>query len=216
MNMFYLIVSFILFCFSGFSGECYRGELLEEKLTQESLKPLDNRCRIILLRHGETDWNTQGKKQGWTDIPLNEEGERQAQNLAEKLSDLTVKTIYSSSLSRATKTAEIIAARHKGVSVIPDPALRFYRLDKIKLFNIFKTKKMKKDQMTREVTEDSIAYFKKLSLKHPGETVLVVTHSRVVKSVIRALEDRKTREIRIKNMAIVRVIGDGETLSIEW
>lgn len=69
--------------------------------------------KILLVRHGETDWNVQKKIQGKTDIPLNEAGINQAQELAEKLAvwKRQIIGIYTSRLKRAAKTAEIIAKR---------------------------------------------------------------------------------------------------------
>lgn len=69
--------------------------------------------KILLVRHGETDWNVQKKIQGKTDIPLNEAGIDQAKELAEKLAEWErpIIGIYTSRLKRAAKTAEIIARR---------------------------------------------------------------------------------------------------------
>lgn len=69
--------------------------------------------KILLVRHGETDWNVQKKIQGKTDIPLNEAGIKQAEELAEKLVkwERPIVGIYTSRLKRASKTAEIIAKR---------------------------------------------------------------------------------------------------------
>ncbi len=215
MKLFSLTLLTTLLCVSSFAAECYRGELLKEKLKQESLAPLDGKCRIILLRHAETAWNAKGKKQGWTDIPLNEKGKEQAKALGDLLSDITVKTFYASALSRATETAEIIASSHEGAKVVPDEAIRFFRKDKIRCFDFLKSKERKKAEMFREVTEDAIAYLKNLSLKHPGETVIVVTHSRVIKYLLIVLGGYNNSNVRIKNGAIARLIGDGQTLSIE-
>ncbi len=181
MKIFSLILTLIFYCFPLLSGESYRGEVLKEKLKVENLQPLGSKCRIILLRHGETAWNAKGKRQGWTDIPLNEEGKSQAENLGDKLSDITIKTFYASALSRATETAEIMARSHEGATVVADPAVRFFRKDKIRCFDFLKSAKRKKAEMFKEVSEDSIAYLKKLCKNHPGETVVVVTHSRVIK-----------------------------------
>ena len=69
--------------------------------------------KILLVRHGETDWNVQKKIQGKTDIPLNEAGVNQAEELAGKLAEWErpIIGIYTSRLKRAAKTAEIIARR---------------------------------------------------------------------------------------------------------
>ena len=65
---------------------------------------------ILFIRHGKTDWNSQFRFQGRNDIPLNEEGRRQAERLALRLLGETDFTIFSSPLARAAETAEIIAA----------------------------------------------------------------------------------------------------------
>jgi len=68
---------------------------------------------ITLIRHGETEWNVGEVFRGRIDIELNETGIKQAELLAEYLSKAKVDAIYSSSLKRALKTAEIIARYHK-------------------------------------------------------------------------------------------------------
>lgn len=78
---------------------------------------------LILIRHGETVWNTSFKYQGHTDIALNENGMRQAELLANKLSTEEFHAIYASDLIRAKKTAEIIAKHHK-LKVVTSQRLR--------------------------------------------------------------------------------------------
>jgi broad specificity phosphatase PhoE len=78
---------------------------------------------LLLVRHGETDWNAERRWQGHADVPLNERGRDQAERLAEELENARVDAVYSSDLSRARETAEIVGAR-LGVPVVLDPALR--------------------------------------------------------------------------------------------
>jgi broad specificity phosphatase PhoE len=66
---------------------------------------------LLLVRHGETDWNAEGRLQGHTDRPLNEYGRRQAQRLADELAGEELEAIYSSDLARARETAEIVGER---------------------------------------------------------------------------------------------------------
>lgn len=68
---------------------------------------------IMIVRHGETEWNVGEIFRGRVDIELNETGIKQAGLLAEYLSKTELDAIYSSPLKRAFKTAEIIAAYHK-------------------------------------------------------------------------------------------------------
>ncbi|MFA4835994.1 MAG: histidine phosphatase family protein, partial [Dehalococcoidia bacterium] len=67
-------------------------------------------ARLILVRHGETEWNRLLKYQGQKDIELNKRGLWQAKQTAMRLAPERVDAIYSSDLKRAVKTAEIIAA----------------------------------------------------------------------------------------------------------
>ncbi len=68
--------------------------------------------KLYLVRHGETDGNVQQWYQGSTDVPLNNRGIEQARCLSRFLKDVSFNGIYSSTLQRARRTAEIIAAPH--------------------------------------------------------------------------------------------------------
>ena len=76
---------------------------------------------LLLARHGETDWNRDGRWQGQSDTPLNELGREQARGLAESVDGIDA--VYSSDLARARETAEIVAAR-LGLEVKVDERLR--------------------------------------------------------------------------------------------
>jgi broad specificity phosphatase PhoE len=79
--------------------------------------------RLILIRHGETDWNTAGRWQGQSDVPLNERGREQARQLVHQLVGMPIDAVYSSDLGRARDTAEPLA-RAAGLPVIVDEGLR--------------------------------------------------------------------------------------------
>lgn len=78
---------------------------------------------IVLIRHGETDWNADKRLQGHIDIPLNAKGRQQADALAQVLEDETFDAIYASDLQRAHDTALAVADR-QGAGVQLDAALR--------------------------------------------------------------------------------------------
>ena len=67
---------------------------------------------ILIIRHGQTAWNTQKRLQGHSDIPLNENGRLQAVTLAKILRDEPLDAIFSSDLQRAYQTAYEIAKIH--------------------------------------------------------------------------------------------------------
>lgn len=79
--------------------------------------------RLILARHGQTDWNAQHRYQGETDVPLNKTGQQQAAALARCLTDTDIDAIYTSNLQRAANTARAIAEPHNQ-RVILEPRLR--------------------------------------------------------------------------------------------
>src|SRR6266516_6109962 len=77
---------------------------------------------LLLVRHGETDWNRDSRWQGGSDTRLNDLGREQGRTLAEQL-DGDIDVVYSSDLARARETAEIVAAK-LGLEVRLDPRLR--------------------------------------------------------------------------------------------
>ena len=76
----------------------------------------------LLLRHGQTDWNTADRIQGEIDVPLNENGRRQARQIAENLEAERIDYIFSSPLARALDTAREVARPH-GLEVLIDRRL---------------------------------------------------------------------------------------------
>ncbi len=81
--------------------------------------------RVLLIRHGETDWNAAGRWQGRAPVPLNDVGMQQAQRLGQYLAahGPRIDALYSSDLKRALQTAAAIAAP-QGLTVLPEPGLR--------------------------------------------------------------------------------------------
>ncbi len=78
---------------------------------------------ILLARHGETDWNREGRFQGWADPPLNATGRAQAVDLSVELMAEELAAVYSSPLRRAYETAEVVAAS-RGLEPVTVDALR--------------------------------------------------------------------------------------------
>ncbi|MEB3173098.1 MAG: histidine phosphatase family protein [Cyanobacteriota bacterium] len=81
----------------------------------EAMPPKGAGPRLLLVRHGETDWNRQGRFQGQIDIPLNSNGRAQAEAAGQALAGVSLDRAYTSSMARPRQTAEAILKAHPGV-----------------------------------------------------------------------------------------------------
>ena len=81
---------------------------------------------VILIRHGETEWNVLHRFQGLSDIPLNDTGRQQAGFAKNGLQNITLDAIYTSPLQRAVETAEIIRGDRR-IPVYPTDGLQEMR-----------------------------------------------------------------------------------------
>lgn len=138
---------------------------------------------IYIVRHGQTDWNVEGRNQGRTDIELNETGIKQAEETAKKLEGKKIDMVFSSPLKRAYKTAQIISNNHiisdarliercngdlegklkseyKGLVNFADPNEIRHGVEPLPIFR-------------RRITE----FFDYILKNYPGKDILVVTHA---------------------------------------
>ncbi|MGB7248486.1 MAG: histidine phosphatase family protein [Phormidesmis sp.] len=105
------------------AGDLVSVQLESMNLTSHLGAPLPKRRsrfkgpRLLLVRHGETDWNRDGRFQGQIDIPLNENGHQQASQAADFLKPVQIDAAVSSSMKRPAQTAEGILKYHPGVSL---------------------------------------------------------------------------------------------------
>ncbi|PSB37266.1 histidine phosphatase family protein [Aphanothece minutissima] len=89
-----------------------------------ALPPAGPGCRLLLVRHGETDWNREGRFQGQIDIPLNAHGLAQAEAARAFLAPIPLQRAYSSDMARPLRTAEVILGSHPGVPLTTARGLR--------------------------------------------------------------------------------------------
>ncbi len=148
--------------------------------------------RFILIRHGETDWNIEGRWQGQADVPLNERGREQAVQTAHALDDIKFAAIYSSDLSRARETAEALASVMK-LNVQFDVRLREIHQGEWQGLLISEIRARYADairlrmidprsvvppggETTSQVMERVVAAIEDIRPKYFGQTVAVVSH----------------------------------------
>ncbi|MEB3179694.1 MAG: histidine phosphatase family protein [Nostocaceae cyanobacterium] len=114
--------------FSGGLGEAVQLESMNQTSHMgealPSLRPNHRGVRLLLVRHGETEWNRQTRFQGQIDVPLNDNGRLQAQKAAEFLKDVALDFAVSSPMLRPKETAEIILQPHPDVTLEFDAGLR--------------------------------------------------------------------------------------------
>jgi len=132
--------------------------------------------RLLLVRHGETDWNAEGRLQGHTDRPLSDYGRRQARALAEELADEPLDALYASDLARARETAEIVGAR-LGLPVVLEPDLREKNWGTWE--GLTPTERAEVEfvgESTEQHEERTLGALRRIAERHPGGRILVVTH----------------------------------------
>lgn len=132
---------------------------------------------LLLVRHGETDWNAEGRLQGHTDRPLSDYGRRQARRLAEELEGEELEAIYSSDLARAHETAEIVGER-LGLPVALEPDLREKDWGTWEGLNAVERDRVEfVGESTEAHQERMLQTLRRIAERHPGDgRVLVVTH----------------------------------------
>lgn len=138
---------------------------------------------LLLVRHGETDWNADGRLQGQTDRPLSDFGRRQARRLADELAEDEFDAIYASDLVRARETAEVIAAR-LGLTVDLDPDLREKDWGTWEGLNAVERDRVEfVGETTEEHGERTLRALRRIADRHSDEQVLVITHGGSIRRV---------------------------------
>ena len=154
-------------------------------------------ARIILARHGETDWNLERRWQGHSDRPLNDTGREQAETLAAELADEPIDAVYSSDLVRAHETARIVADR-LGLDVVTVPGLRERRfgswegLQDVEVERLFPGVNGAPDAEPRgEMARRVLESLERIAAANHGRTVLVVSHGGPIRAILRHRGDAR-------------------------
>ncbi|HLR61042.1 MAG TPA: histidine phosphatase family protein [Lentibacillus sp.] len=172
---------------------------------------------IGFVRHGVTQWNKEGRAQGNSDIPLDEEGLRQAQLLAERLEIGEWDVVYSSDLLRAKQTAEILNAKLE-TQLNLDSRLRersggltegTTEEERVQRWG-FNWREL---DMQFESHESMISrggsFMDEISEKHMNQNVLVVSHGAFIKTLLKALCPNSNMDESLKNTSLTSLIKCG-------
>ena len=159
------------------------------------------RTQVIIVRHGQTQWNIRKIRQGHLDSELTDKGVAQARALGQRLARESFTALYSSDLGRALHTARMIAAV-TGHEIVTDERLRERHLgvfqglsgDEIKdkhpeEYRLHRTLGpeyvIPGGESVRQQVARNVDCLDEIALKHPGEKVVVVTHGGVVSGLFR-------------------------------
>ena len=188
--------------------------------------------KIMLVRHGETDWNRVKRVQGGSsDTPLNDIGREQAKGLASLLAGEKIKAVFSSPLQRAVVTAKGIASLHN-LSVEINPALREIEAGELEgilsadlgkrfseyLFENDKPVTIPGGESLPDVQERIWGFIKSLSEEYDECTIVLVGHYFVILSIICKVLDVPLTQInrfRMDTGSLSIITLDGEALWLQ-
>ena len=155
---------------------------------------------LLLVRHGETEWNTLGKFQGCTDIELSKNGINQAENLKSKLNG-EFDVIYSSPLKRAYETAKIVTKdTNKDVKILEDiREINFGEWEGLtisqisekypEIFKAWRTDKKEApflggDASTKNAVNRALRCIMDIIKKNKGKKIVIVAHGGIIKAAL--------------------------------
>jgi 2,3-bisphosphoglycerate-dependent phosphoglycerate mutase len=181
--------------------------------------------QLLLFRHGETDWNAQGRFQGQLDVPMNDRGRAQARELAERLADAGLHALFSSDLSRARETAEIVAAR-LGIPLHLHPGLREAHLGEVQGMTAPEIRRALGEEAVQrwrsgDVTDADVAFpggesgaeirgralaaLHELMARYPYPTVGISSHGGVIRRLMQSLLPEGSPAVPIPNAVLYRL-----------
>ena len=186
---------------------------------------------LVLVRHGETDWNRDNRFQGHADPPLNDTGRAQARALAAELRNEPIAALYTSPLVRAAETAAILG-EPLGLEPLTDPSLKEVDVGSWSGLTRTDIERRFPDGFARwlahghgwddgetyaELGERVVAGLLTIGARHADASVLAVTHGGPIRSALAAAESVSFGTARrsipvVHNCAVVRLAARGGKL----
>ena len=180
---------------------------------------------LILIRHGETVWNSQQRMQGHSNSDLSEEGRAQIESLGQWMKNVSFDHIYSSDSLRARQTAEAIT-KYSGHTLKIDQRLREKNLGVFEgltteeakerhpeIFRLFKTAGsnyvIDEGESTQQLLDRALEFIEEIRLMQPDQRVVLVTHGGVVRVLIKhtlGLSVGSPTRFLIKNTGLFRLV----------
>jgi 2,3-bisphosphoglycerate-dependent phosphoglycerate mutase len=186
--------------------------------------------KLILVRHGQSQWNLENRFTGWVDVDLTPQGEAEAKKTGEKLKGITFNKAYTSDLKRAQKTLQIIlkTVGQTGIPIVKDKALneRHYGdlqgLDKAETAKKFGDDQVKiwrrsydiappNGESLKDTAARTLPYFNATIVPElkSGKNILIAAHGNSLRSIVMELENLTREQVLELN------IGTGEPIVYE-
>jgi len=167
---------------------------------------------FLFVRHGETDWNREGRLQGTRDIPLNDEGRHQARRLA-RAWDLGGDVLISSPLLRARETAEILGAslglllRSTDFRLVERGFGQSEGLTLAERRSRYPDGTSPGEETTEIVRARARSFLDSMTLEHPGRTIIVVSHGALINAVLSLVSHGEvgTGKTSLANTSVSRI-----------
>ncbi|MEW6650047.1 MAG: histidine phosphatase family protein [Chloroflexota bacterium] len=188
------------------------------------MKNNNHKTEFWLVRHGQTDWNVEGRYQGQADLPLNPIGVQQARDLAAKIRPVHFDKIYASDLGRARKTAKILAGDRQ---ITFDPRLReinqgewegvLFSDIRRRFADFFENRRGDPlnsrppgGESLKEVADRVLACVEEIAVENKGARILLVSHGLSLATILARAEN-----IPLEN-AFELILPNAEPKIVHW
>ena len=178
--------------------------------------------KICLVRHGETNWNVRGIIQGQTNIPLNNIGEKQANQCGIYLSQYEYDIIISSSLKRAKKSAELIN-QHLNLPIVFNDKLKERHFgiaegqSKLELIKKYPDQIYPKQESRLSLNRRVMSELNQIIHNYHNKNIIVVAHGAVINSILSSVSNHTmgSKITTLKNGSFTIIKVSGNNWSIE-
>jgi len=173
-------------------------------------------ARLVLLRHGESQWNLENRFTGWVDVPLSPKGIEEAKQAGEKLRGLTFDRAFTSVLTRANETLRLVleAIGQTTIPIEKDKALNERMYGDLQGLNKAETAKKYGDaqvkiwrrsydvkppggESLKDTAERALPYYEKMIKPHlmKGETIIIAAHGNSLRALVMELDQLSKEEV---------------------
>ena len=173
-------------------------------------------ARLVLLRHGESQWNLENRFTGWVDVPLSAKGVEEARQAGEKLRGFTFNRAFSSVLTRANETLRIVleALGQTNIPIEKDKALNERMYGDLQGLNKAETAKKYGDaqvkiwrrsydvkppggESLKDTAERTLPYYQTMIKPHlkKGETIIIAAHGNSLRALVMELDQLSKEEV---------------------